>query len=76
MPPQVLTFKIAIILVLENACLSYASQSKPTRDVALDQSYSQYRSSGVHNVVKRQFSLHPKAYSIHQFTEFILKHRL
>jgi len=65
-----------MILVLENACLSYVSQSKPTRDVALDQAYSQYCASSVHNEVTRQFSLRPEAYSDHQFTEFILKHRL
>jgi len=65
-----------MVLVLENACLSYASLSKPTRDVALDLAYSRYSASGVHNEVTRQFSLRPKAYSIHQFTEFIFKHRL
>ena len=65
-----------MILILEHACLSYASQSKPTRDEALDQAYSQYCDSGVHNEITKQFFLHPKEYSISQFTEFTLKHHL
>jgi hypothetical protein len=67
-----------IILILEHAFLSHAPQSKPTRDEALDWAYSRYCASGVHNEVTKQFSesLRPKAYSILQFTEFILKHRL
>jgi hypothetical protein len=68
--------KLAIILVLENACLSFASQSKPTRGAALDQAYSRYCASSVDDEVKRWFSLGPDAYSIDQFTEFILQHRL
>jgi hypothetical protein len=65
-----------MILILEHACLSYASQFKPTRDVALDKAYSQYCASNVHNKVKRQFTLDPEAYSIHQIIEFILEYRL
>jgi hypothetical protein len=65
-----------IILILEHACLSFASQSKPTKDEALDVAYSQYCASGVHDELMKQFSAAPKEYSILQFTEFILKNRL
>jgi len=67
---------IVMILILEHACLSYASQSNPTRDEALDRAYVRYCASGVHDNVTKQFFEPPKEYSILQFTEFILKHRL
>jgi len=67
---------IAIILILEHACLSYASQSKPIRDEALDMAYSRYCASGVHNEVVKQFVAPLEEYSILQFTEFVLQHRL
>jgi hypothetical protein len=67
---------LVILLILEHACLSYASQSKPTRDEALNQAYSQYRASGVHNAIIKHFSAPPKQYSISQFMEFILEHHL
>jgi hypothetical protein len=76
LPLQFLTSKIVTILILENACLSYTSQSRPTRDEALDQAYSQYCASDIHIDLAMQFSASPKEYSIPQFTEFILKHRL
>jgi len=69
-------FKIAIILILEHACLSYASQFKPTSDEALDEASSQFKASNIHNAVIEQFSASPKECSILQFTEFILSHRL
>jgi hypothetical protein len=65
-----------MILILENACLSYTSQSKPTRDEALDQAYSQYCAAKIHDDLTKQFCAPPKEYSIHQFMEFILKHHL
>jgi hypothetical protein len=68
--------KIGIILILEYAGLSYALQSKLTRDKALDQAYSRYCTSDIHIEVTKQFSALPKEYSTLQFTEFILKHRL
>ena len=43
---------------------------------AMDQAYYQYTSSDTHNAVKEQFSLRPTQYSILQFTEFVLSHRL
>jgi hypothetical protein len=67
---------IAITLILEHACLFYASQLKPTRDEALDSACSQYISSNIHNTVIKQFSAPPMQYSILEFKEFILKHRL
>jgi hypothetical protein len=66
----------ATILILEPACLSYASLSKPTIEEALDRAYSQYQASGIHNAVIRQFLAPFKEYSIQQFTEFILGSRL
>jgi hypothetical protein len=65
-----------MVLILEHACLFFASQSKPTKDEALDEAYSRYCASGVHNELMEQFSAPPEEYSIPQFTEFILKHRL
>ena len=71
-----LTSKIASILILDCASLIYASASRPTLEGALDQAYHQYKSSDTHNAVKEQFSLRPKQYSILQYTEFVLSHRL
>jgi hypothetical protein len=65
-----------MILILEHACLSFASQSQPTKDEALDQAYSRYCASDVHDEVTKQFPASPEEYSTLQFTEFILKHRL
>jgi hypothetical protein len=65
-----------MILILENACLYHASQPKPTSHKALDQAYSQYCASGVHSEVTKQFFASPANYSIFQFTEFLLMHRL
>jgi hypothetical protein len=64
-----------ITIVLEKACLIFASQGNP-RDQAVDMAYSIYRSSGIHHEVTMQFSDHPMEYSICQFTDFILEHRL
>jgi hypothetical protein len=65
-----------MILILENACLYYASQPEPNRDEALNQAYSRYCGSGIHSKVTKQFFSLPMEYSIPQFTEFILKHHL
>ena len=65
-----------MILILENACLYYASQPEPNRDEALNQAYSQYCGSGIHSEVTKQFFSMPTEYSMLQITEFILKHRL
>ena len=73
---QFLTSKIVTILILEYVCLYHASQSKPTRDEALDRAYSRYCASGVHSEVTKQFFAVPAEYSIIQFTEFLLKRRL
>jgi hypothetical protein len=64
------------ILILEHATLYYASSSIPTFDQAFDRACFQYRASNTHNVVIEQFSAAPQTYSILQFTEFILGHRL
>ena len=71
-----LTSKSASILILDRAALFYASPSFPNVEGALDQAYDQYKSSDTHNAVKEQFSLRPKRYSVLQFTNFILSHRL
>jgi len=73
---QYLISKLAMVLILEHACLSFASQSKPTKDEALDEAYSRYCASSVHNELTKQFSAPPEEYSIPQFTEFIHKYRL
>ena len=65
-----------MILILDCASLFYASRSRPTLEEALDQAYSQYKSSDTHNAVKEQFSLPIQEYSISQLEEFVLSHRL
>lgn len=64
------------ILILEHASLHHASFSKPTIDEAFDKAYSQYQASGIHSAVIEQFCTAPKDYSVEQFMEFILTHRL
>jgi hypothetical protein len=71
-----LTSKIVTILILDRASVLYSSPSCPYRDRALEQAYSQYKSSGTHDEVKEQFLLSPQQYSISQFTQFVLSHRL
>jgi len=66
---------IVTILILDCTSLFNSTASYPFQD-ALDNAHSQYVSSGTHDAVKEQFSLPPKEYSILQFTEFILSHRL
>ena len=65
-----------IIFILENACLSYASQSALNRDEALDKAYSQYKVSNIYNIVTQQFSAPAKECSILQLRDFILQHHL
>jgi len=67
---------LVAILILEHASLHHASFSKPTIDEALDKAYSQYRASDIHSAVIGQFCAPSKEYSIQQFMEFILTHRL
>ena len=73
---DLLTAKLVSTLILERASLFYASPSRPTLEGALDQACSQYKYSIVHKAVKNQFSLPPEQYSVSQFTEFVLSHRL
>jgi len=69
-----LTSKIVTTLILDRASLFYAFPFRSTLEDALDQAYSQYKSSNTHNAVKEQFFLPPKQYSVSQFTEFVLSH--
>jgi hypothetical protein len=73
---QFLTSKIAIILILDNASLFYASQPQPDRTAALDRAYSRYMTSDTHTTAAHKFSALSAEYTIPQFTEFILAHRL
>ena len=43
---------------------------------ALDEAYSRYTQSGTHEVVKSQFPGSPSEYSVLQFKEFVVQHRL
>jgi len=67
---------IAIILILDDACLFYASRSEPDLNAALDRAYSRYMTSNTHIAIMGEFSAPAVEYSIPQFTEFILAHRL
>ena len=73
---QFLTSKLVICLILEHACLSYASQSEINVGDALDQAYSRYCTSGIHEKVIQQLHEPPAQYSIVQLTDFILMHHL
>jgi len=76
LPSQFLTSNIVVTLILEHACLSHASERDSARDKALDGAYSRYISSDFHNEVSERFPAPPTQYSVSQFTEFILEHRL
>lgn len=76
LPLLFLTSKTVIILILEKACLSYTSQSKPTSNKALNWAYSRYCASNIHINLTKQFCASPSKYSIPQFMESILKHHL
>lgn len=65
-----------MVLILECASISHAFSSFPTFSESLDNAYSHYMASNTHIVVKQHFSLSPNHYSIPEFTEFVLKHRL
>jgi len=67
---------IAITIILEHACVIFASHLDQLREDALDRAYSRYGSSDLHIAVRNQFSAPPMQYSALQFIEFVLKHRL
>ena len=68
--------EIALILILEHACFLHAQEPQLHYLEAFDKAYSRYKSSDTHNAVKSQFSAPLSQYSIPEFTEFILGHRL
>ena len=74
--PYFLTFKIVTIIILEFACRFRASSPGSTPEKALDKAYSKYKKSGNHEDVKEKFLGHHNQYSVPEFTEFILQHRL
>jgi hypothetical protein len=76
LPLWFLTSKIATIIILEHTGLLYASSSRPTLEQALYKAHNLYAVSGIHDAVTNQFNAPLRDYSISQFTEFILKHRL
>jgi len=67
---------IVTILILDHASLSHASSSIPTLEIALNKACFQYTSSHIHDKITNQFAAPPGEYSISQFNEFILQHRL
>jgi len=67
---------IATILLLDRASIIFTLLFCQAPVNALDQAYSEYKSSHSHDAVKEQFLLPLKQYSISQITEFILSHRL
>ena len=71
-----LTSKTVTIIMLEYACRIRTSSPGLTLAKALDEAYSRCKQSGTHKVVKTQFQGSPNKYSVSQFTEFILQHRL
>ena len=74
-PLLILMSKIATILILECACLLYASSSNPSFEDALNITHTTYTTSNARNELPIQFPA-SREYSIPQVTEFILQHRL
>jgi hypothetical protein len=75
-PLHFLTFMIVIILIMEHACISYASPSRPSLEQALATACSRYMDSHTHDTVTKQFTASSQEYSVSQFMEFILQQRL
>jgi hypothetical protein len=65
-----------MVLILEHACRFTALRSLHEKPEALHKAYLQYKASETHSAVTEQFSAPPAQYSIVEFTEFILTHRL
>jgi hypothetical protein len=61
---------------MDYACQFHASSTRPAINEALDKACSQYLASSTHDAVISQFLAPFEEYSIEQFTEFILNHRL
>ena len=76
LPLQFLTSQIAIIVILDNACLFHASQARPDYIAALDRAYSRYKTSDTRIAARIRFSSRSVECSIPKFTEFILAHRI
>ena len=79
LPLQFLISKLVLILILECACISYASRSRPpatSRDDALDKAHSLWLTSKIHHALIEKFPDPKCEYSILHFTQFILPHRL
>ena len=74
-PLLILMLKIATILILEHACLLYASSSSSTSESALDTTFTTYTDSNAHNELLVQFPA-SQEYSIPQVSDFIVQHRL
>jgi len=66
---------IGTILILEHACLFYASSSRPTPMGALVRACFQYYTSDVNSTIT-QFTAFLQEYSVSYFTRFILEHRI
>ena len=64
------------ILILDHAGLSYASSSKPTLNMVVTNACAQFMASHVLDEIVNQFTAPPQEYSISEFTDFILDHRL
>jgi hypothetical protein len=64
------------LLILDHAGLSYASSSKPTLKKVLKKACAQFMASHVLDEIVNQFTAPPQEYSMSQFREFIVQHRL
>jgi hypothetical protein len=71
----ILTLKSATILILEHACLLYASSSDLSSMAALKMTHTTYTTSNTHNELTTRFPA-SQEYSIPQVIEFVLQHRL
>jgi hypothetical protein len=75
LPLLILMSKIATIIILEHACLLYASSSRPSSTAALNTTHATYMTSNTPNELPIQFPA-SQEYVIPQVTDFILQHRL
>ena len=75
LPLQFLTSKIVAIIIVDCACLLYASASRPPYKEALHMACFRYLYSDTQNAIKVRFPS-PGQYSSSDITDFVLANRL
>jgi hypothetical protein len=71
-----LIFQIVTILILDHASRSRASSSSLTLNIDLNKARLRYLASHIYDKITTQFTASPGEYSVSNFNDFILGHRL